>query len=543
MQYTYNDLVHMYNRLYDQNQDLQRQHHALQERYDALERQRNTFREQFRAKEQEWNRLLEESGQVDEEVKRLRDENNSFREILDILNRDVQLCRSCKEKVVWAVAQRTSTTPTSFRRVPAPKTNAEKMASVLNRWWSQPDRNREGLKALIQGESLRAHFYSIEDISGSLQTAGWAGPYRFILSEKDGGWLWCESGEQGPLVFPADPDFFNTPGTRAVLQRIILGCEHVDAKPKFVEAREPCTLAREPDNTDAYKVLHKGVVRVEGHPDPGFGKEARPSDSAVLESSASPSSLSDSVSARQAGSAFDEMARKIADLIQAVRADTEATQQARRKAEADVQALKQEISALRKAVLQNPIPFPSAEREEPARLATVGEPDQTFESPQAEPQPATPSWWNARALAETWGEEDASSRYPERLYRLLAKLAEVFPQVEFRISHLARDQGDSFSVHQGRVENGGSLVCEKCEGAVGAAQFFATAQLLDNGQVLFILPPGLLQATSYPRGYALLLDPSPGPSRPFEIEAITQPGVLGTDGSVARRLTWVGPSP
>ncbi len=510
----YNKLLEQYNKLLE---------HSI-----FLQQQGNAYEERLLVVEQERNRIAQEFERVKEETRHLQEENAALRERLS--------------------SQAPEPSPTGVVNVPspaAPKTGLPRpltpeyfeagMGVALNTWWGSSDRSRGSLRNLLDGIGLPAKFCVLVDVASALQVAGWSGPYSFEPSDTDGGWLWCDSDGGTALVLPADADFFSTPCTQVVLRRIVEGCEELHNKPRFREARKACLLRRE--SNGGYKVLQKGCVWVEGLPEPPSPRlvlvpVADAQETVPLGPSVPPQNLL----------AIEFFKEEFDSILSEIKAVKDAIGKERPSAAslagllarvnellAESRQTQKLIARLERTVVSKPTPEELAEPTQESQNEFSGT--------------ASEGWWDKAAFVRAYLQVDSSLPYLNRLESLRGALENTLSGIVFNISHLTRGQGDSFSVHQARIEGDGSIVCEQCGRNVGAAQFFVTAQPQPDEPLRFLLPPGPLHATGFPRGYALLLSPAPDLSRSFEIESVIQPGALVEDGRVARALKWVGPAP
>ncbi len=145
---------------------------------------------------------------------------------------------------------------------------AAALVAVLNAWWSEVKPVRSRLTEMLNSVGLPAQFFAMSEIEGSMGTPAWNGPYAFQPSEKDGGWLWVDRPYGRAIALPADPNFFYTPATLKILDRVIYGCEDLDIKPRFKKASSVCQLARADGSSGKYVMSERGVIWLEGRPKP-----------------------------------------------------------------------------------------------------------------------------------------------------------------------------------------------------------------------------------------------------------------------------------
>lgn len=138
---------------------------------------------------------------------------------------------------------------------PEHREGIRKLLELVNRFYKEKDRRLPE----VQDPNSPFKFWEIKDLTRSMKSLKWSGPYKFRQAEKGGGWLfYTPPGSNDAYAVPADPAYFEGDIAIALVRRMFKGCEEIPRKVNFKEALAPAALRFE-----ATETLREGKEAVE----------------------------------------------------------------------------------------------------------------------------------------------------------------------------------------------------------------------------------------------------------------------------------------
>ncbi len=414
------------------------------------------------------------------------------------------------------------------------------LLAVVNKWWRADKPERFEAQRLAAEIGISAFWYALQGIESSLQSVDWTGPYHFVRSDRDGGWLWVQAEESNEgYAVPTDSSYFQTAGTKALVSRMF------DGEPLLCgtsrTALRACLFRRTPQEPDYFRVIRKGTLSTSasGTARPKSQDSSRFAERSEFDGSARQEAFSGLTLAQWLKSEFALMHTQSAALDSRIR-----------QLQKDQETLRSDLTSLRN-VLQTatkptarPQSQPQPNKEPPLAVAILAQRLDVIQQEirtmgrQLPSGGSPPQQDTATSAASNCGRLDGAL---DRLITICSSSSDTVTNVRgdpmghlLRLDRLHRSfaaalvdwgcggaaelthlsvEGEGFSLHRvdlNRSRAGVEVYCVDCRTQLADQLLFQLFLTVRDGDDAWVfLAPGDFSTSRFPRGYRLLLQESP----------------------------------